>query len=128
MIKVAAAIIHNDEGKLLIARRREGKSQAGLWEFPGGKIEPDESVQCCLQRELMEEMNIAILPYEAFGMNEHIYGKIHIQLIAWKAKFQGGEIQLTDHDNYQWVRTDELGQFNFAPADVPFVERLLKEA
>jgi len=127
VIRVAAAVIHNDEGKLLIARRREGKSQAGLWEFPGGKIEPDESVQCCLQRELSEEMKITIFPYEAFGSNEHHYGSLHIQLIAWKAEYQGGEILLVDHDAYQWVRPDELARFEFAPADVPFVERLIKE-
>lgn len=62
MIEVAAAIIHNKEGQILIARRRQGKPQAGLWEFPGGKLEADEDVPQCLRRELMEELNITIRP------------------------------------------------------------------
>ncbi|MEK4996818.1 MULTISPECIES: 8-oxo-dGTP diphosphatase MutT [Paenibacillus] len=128
MIKVAAAIIHNEEGQILIARRRQGKSQAGLWEFPGGKIEQDESIAECLQRELQEEMGITILPYESFGMNEHHYGEIKIQLIAWKARYQGGVIDLVDHDEHRWVLPAELDQFMFAPADLPFVERLVMES
>lgn len=125
MIEVAAAIIHNEEGRLLIARRRQGKSQAGLWEFPGGKIEAGESVVHCLQRELQEEMGIEILPYESFGMNVHNYGSIEIKLIAWNAEYRGGLIKLVDHDEYRWVFPADLGQFIFAPADIPFVERLM---
>ncbi|MEK3751516.1 8-oxo-dGTP diphosphatase MutT [Paenibacillus sp. FSL E2-8871] len=125
MIQVAAAIIHNEEGQILIARRRQGKSQAGLWEFPGGKIEQDESIADCLQRELQEEMGITILPYESFGVNEHNYGSVEIRLFAWKARYQGGVIDLVDHDEYRWMLPAELGQFTFAPADIPFVERLM---
>lgn len=128
MIEVAAAIIHNEEGQILIARRRLGKSQAGLWEFPGGKIEAGESVVHCLQRELQEEMGIEIVPYESFGMNVHTYGSIQIRLIAWKARYQGGLIELIDHDEYRWVFPADLGQFRFAPADIPFVERLMVES
>ena len=125
MIQVAAAIIHNEEGQLLIARRRQGKSQAGLWEFPGGKIEQDESIADCLQRELHEEMGITILPYERFDVNEHNYGSVEIRLFAWKARYLGGVIELVDHDEYRWVFPAALGQFTFAPADIPFVERLM---
>jgi len=128
VIEVAAAIIHNEEGQILIARRRQGKSQEGLWEFPGGKIEADESVVHCLQRELQEEMGIDILPYESFGMNVHNYGSIQIKLMAWKAKYLGGLIELVDHDEYSWVFPADLGQFIFAPADIPFVEQLLMKS
>jgi len=128
VIEVAAAIIQNAQGEVLIARRRPGKSQEGLWEFPGGKIEPGESIRQCLQRELVEEMGITILPYEAFGTNEHSYSSTHIKLIAWKAEYQGGEIRLVDHDAYRWVLPEELGNYVFAPADIPFVERLLLES
>jgi 8-oxo-dGTP diphosphatase len=125
VIQVAAAIIHNEEGQILIARRRQGKSQAGLWEFPGGKIEQDESIADCLQRELQEEMGIIILPYESFGVNEHNYGSVEIRLFAWKARYLGGVIELVDHDEYRWVFPTALGPFTFAPADIPFVERLM---
>jgi 8-oxo-dGTP diphosphatase len=114
-------------GKLLIARRREGKSQAGMWEFPGGKIEPGETAQACLFRELREEMNIEIKPGELFGINEHTYGIVTIQLIAYWAKFTDGKIQLMDHDAYAWVGRSELEGYIFAPADVKFVEMLVSE-
>ncbi|BCG57537.1 DNA mismatch repair protein MutT [Paenibacillus sp. URB8-2] len=129
MIQVAAAIIYNSEGKVLIARRREGKSQAGFWEFPGGKIEDGEDACACLRRELIEEMGIAIVPYEYFGVNEHRYGGVlHIRLIAWKAEYRGGDIILTDHDDCRWERPGELERFLFAPADIPFVQKLDSEA
>lgn len=125
MIPVAAAIIYNSEGKVLIARRREGKSQAGLWEFPGGKIEEGEDACACLRRELREEMGIDIMPYAYFGDNEHRYGKsLIIRLIAWKAEYRGGEIVLTDHDDCRWEHPGELDRFLFAPADLPFVRKL----
>lgn len=125
MIEVAAAIIHNKEGRILIARRRQGKSQAGLWEFPGGKLEAGEDAPECLRRELMEEMSIAIRPLERFGVHEHDYGDVQIRLLAWSAEYVAGEIRLTDHDACQWVLADELAGFIFAAADIPFVERLL---
>jgi 8-oxo-dGTP diphosphatase len=124
MIEVAAAIIENDQRQLLIARRKKGKSQEGMWEFPGGKIEKDESVEACLQRELLEEMNIEIDPYEHFGVNDHYYGSIHIRLIANKATFVRGEINLVDHDEYRWVDREDLKEYQFAPADIKFVEML----
>jgi 8-oxo-dGTP diphosphatase len=127
MIEVAAAIIENEHGQILIARRKKGKSQAGMWEFPGGKIEQGETVEACLHRELLEEMKIDILPYEPFGYNDHSYGTTQIRLIAHKAKYVGGDIALTDHEAYQWVEKSELHTFPFAPADVPFVERLQAE-
>jgi 8-oxo-dGTP diphosphatase len=126
MIKVAAAIIENDQGLILIARRRKGKSQEGLWEFPGGKLEEGESPEVCLARELQEEMNIEIAPYEFYGVNDHWYGSVHIHLIAYKARFMSGEIILTDHDDVRWVQREELGEYLFAPADVKFVEMIIR--
>ncbi|SFS82264.1 8-oxo-dGTP diphosphatase [Paenibacillus sp. 453mf] len=124
MIEVAAAIIEETDGRMLIARRREGKSQAGLWEFPGGKIEVGESPELCLIRELQEEMNIKIEPYAFFAVNEHTYDTVTIRLIAYKARILGGTIQLSDHEEYKWVQAAELTQYQFAPADIPFVEQL----
>lgn len=124
VIEVAAAIIEDTEGRILIARRREGKSQAGLWEFPGGKIEAGESPEQCLIRELREEMNIKIEPYAFFAVNEHAYDTVTIRLIAYKARMIGGIIQLSDHDEYRWVGAEELTKYPFAPADIPFVQQL----
>jgi len=124
MIEVAAAIIENEQGQILIARRKKGKSQAGLWEFPGGKLEQSETAEECLRRELLEEMNITIQPYAFFGVNDHCYGNVHIRLLAYKAKWVSGEMVLTDHDAYSWVCADELVGYEFAPADVKFVDML----
>lgn len=126
MIEVAAAIIENDQGQLLIARRRQGKSQAGLWEFPGGKLEANESPETCLIRELREEMNIEIIPYAPFGVSEHDYGTVQIRLIAYRARYAGGDLKLTDHDEVRWVNTLGLGEVEWAPADVPFVHQLME--
>ncbi|MGU3472850.1 NUDIX domain-containing protein [Paenibacillus sp. D51F] len=63
---MAAVIIENEHGQILIARSKKGKAQEGLWEFPGGKIEKNETIKECLERELLEEMNIRIQPCESF--------------------------------------------------------------
>ncbi|QAY66993.1 (deoxy)nucleoside triphosphate pyrophosphohydrolase [Paenibacillus protaetiae] len=127
MIEVAAAIIEDGDGRLLIARRKQGKSQEGLWEFPGGKLEPGETAESCLVRELQEEMSIRIRPYVYFGVNEHRYEAAAIRLIAYKAVYGGGDMKLADHDDCRWITRGELGLFHFAPADVPFVEKLKLE-
>lgn len=124
MIEVAAAIIENEQGQILIARRNKGKSQAGMWEFPGGKIELGESPEVCLIRELQEEMGIEIAPYTLLGVNKHDYGTVQIKLIAYLAKYSSGEIRLTDHDEYRWADHQELREYEWAPADVPFVVRI----
>lgn len=125
MIDVVAAILINDEHKILIARRKEGKSLGGFWEFPGGKIELGEKPEEALQRELKEEMNIEIEVGEYFDTNVHDYGKVVIKLIAYFAKIKSGTINLIDHDKIEWVSKEEITNFNFAPADVPLVERLI---
>ncbi|WP_152985707.1 (deoxy)nucleoside triphosphate pyrophosphohydrolase [Brevibacillus choshinensis] len=99
-----------------------------MWEFPGGKIEQGETVEACLQRELREEMNISITPYEPFGVNDHFYGSTHNRLFAHMAKYISGEISLVDHDEYRWVERDQLQEYLFVPADIKFVEMLQKEA
>jgi 8-oxo-dGTP diphosphatase len=125
LIRVAAAIIENEQGLLLIARRKPEKSQGGLWEFPGGKLEEEESPEACLRRELMEEMGIEIDVQAYFGINEHWYGDFPIQLIAYRAKFIAGVIALIDHDEYRWVRSEQLADYSFAPADIKFVNMLM---
>lgn len=127
MIDVAAAIIVNEKGQFLIGRRKKGKSQEGLWEFPGGKLEEGESVEDCLRRELREEMNIEIEPQEPYGVSEYDYGPFQVRLHACKAAFIRGEFRLTDHDEIRWASSRELGGCAFAPADLPFVARLEAE-
>ena len=124
MLEVAAAILSDAAGRVLIARRKAHKAQGGYWEFPGGKLEVGETAEACLQRELLEEMNLVIDEVKPFGVHEHDYGTVHIRLMACLAVVRGGEIQLIDHDAYRWVAVDELNTYDLAPADLPFVRML----
>jgi 8-oxo-dGTP diphosphatase len=124
MIDVVAAVLVNEEGKILIARRKREKSLGGYWEFPGGKIEPGEDPKESLYRELMEEMNVEIEVGEYLETNVHNYGTFIIKLIAYFGKIKSGTMKLVDHDDVAWVSRSELKSFMFAPADLPFVEKL----
>jgi 8-oxo-dGTP diphosphatase len=122
-IKVTAAILAKD-GRIIIAQRKSKDHLARKWEFPGGKIEPGETPKECLARELNEEFGIEVSVGDFLGSNIYHYDHISIELMAFRAFWVGGEINSTDHKDYKWVTIDELDQFDFAPADRPFVEQL----
>lgn len=123
MIKVTAAIFVND-GMLLIAKRKSTARLPNLWELPGGKIEPLETPQECLKRELMEEFDIDVIVEEYLGSNIHTYDFGTIELMAFRTSWNKGDFKLLDHEEIRWVFTHELDQFDFAPADTAFVEEL----
>jgi mutator protein MutT len=128
MINVAAGIIEKD-GKVFAARRKPGNHHlAGFWEFPGGKLEPGESPQACLQRELAEELGIQVAVGAFFGENIHEYGDKRVLLLAYRVTHLSGEFQLLDHDKLCWVAPDEMLDFQWAPADIPLVEQYRAEA
>ncbi len=124
MIAVAAAVIYKDS-KILIARRAAHQSQAGYWEFPGGKVEPDETPEACLLREIDEELSMKIQVYDYLMESVHQYAEKTIVLKAYSCRYQSGEINLTVHDQAIWVAIDDLDNYNFAPADRPFVPYLI---
>jgi 8-oxo-dGTP diphosphatase len=123
-IKVTAAILEKD-GRLIIAQRKSKDHLGGKWEFPGGKIEPGETPEECLARELKEEFSIEVSIGNFLGSNIHHYDHISIELMAFRTIWVGGELNSTDHKDYKWVTIDELDQFDFAPADRPFVDKLI---
>jgi 8-oxo-dGTP diphosphatase len=127
MKDVTAAIIEKD-GKILIARRAPGQKQAGKWEFPGGKIEPGETAPVCLMRELKEELGIATEIGNKMGESIYHYEHGAIRLIAFKAVWLSGQIRLSVHDEYAWVKPDELLTYDLAPADIPIIRELCKNA
>lgn len=124
MINVVAAIIINQEGKILITQRNLKKSQGGLWEFPGGKIEPDETKEKAIIREIKEELTIDIKVDEYFDEKVFNYPEKDINLIALKCSKIDGNIELMEHEDYKWVSNSELENFKFAPADMFIVEKL----
>jgi len=124
MIDVVAAILENDKNEILLAKRKKGKILEGFWEFPGGKVEEDETPEQGLIRELKEEMNINIKVVEYIGENIHNYERGSINLIAFKAKILSGDIKLVDHDEYIWIDAIKLKDYKLAPADIPIVDLL----
>ena len=121
--RVTAAILIND-GKVIIAKRKSTGKLPNKWEFPGGKIENNETPEQCLKRELKEEFDIDVSVGEYLGSSIYHYDHISIELLAYRTFWKGGNIRLKDHDDFAWVSLEQLGKYDFAPADVPFVNKL----
>ena len=117
-------MLQND--KVLIAQRRDNDKLGGKWEFPGGKIEEGESPEQCLTREMKEEFGIDVFIKEFFAENMHTYEMGTIRLLAYHTVWQGGDFSLNAHAAIKWVSLNQLHEFDFAPADKPLVEKLLK--
>ncbi len=123
MGRVAAAVIER-EGKLLIARRKAGGRFGGLWEFPGGKIEPGETPEECLRRELREELGVEAEVKESLGASRYDYGDFEVELLVFRVEILTECFRLNDHDEIRWVLPEELKQYAFPEADEPVVRRL----
>lgn len=117
MIEVVAGIIYKDD-KFLIAQRNFKKSQGGLWEFPGGKVEKNEAYEDALKREIKEEFNSDIEVVEYVGEKVHHYPEKDIKLIFYKAKLISKEIELLEHEDYCWITKQEKDKFEFSGADI----------
>ncbi len=126
MEKVTAGIIEKD-GKILIAKRKTGTCIGAHWEFPGGKLDPGETLEECLKRELKEELDIEVDVGEFFASSQFACGDNAIELMAYKVKYISGDIVLTDHEEVQWVGLSELRNYKFTLPDVPIVEKLLEK-
>jgi 8-oxo-dGTP diphosphatase len=124
-IRVTAAILIRED-TVLIAKRRSGDRQAGKWEFPGGKIEDDESPEQCLVREMKEEFDIEVTVGERLWQNRHRYEHAIITLMAFRTYWRAGTITTQAHETARWVPIDQLKNYDFSPADVPFVRKLMK--
>ena len=123
IIQVAAAIIAKD-GAVLITQRGLQDRMAGLWEFPGGKIEVGETPEQCLKRELREELSMDATIGPFLGSSIYHYDHISIELMAYRAYWNGVPFKLLAHNASQWVSPFRLNTFTFTPADMPFVRRI----
>lgn len=123
----AAAIIR--EGRILIARRKPGKSLAGFWEFPGGKIEKNESSEQCLKRELHEELGLkTVAVKEKLIQIQHQYPQSEIEMDVFLCSLEEEhEVPsvFESHDRVEWTRVEDLRQYEWAPADLPAVRLLM---
>lgn len=123
ILTVTAALIKSD-GKYLVGKRKINKSLGGKWEFPGGKLENNETPQECLRRELTEEFGIKTIIGSYVGESQYDYSFGSIRLIAYEVEYISGEFQLIDHDEIKWVSPKNLSDFDLAPADIPLLKYL----
>ncbi len=121
--EVTAAVIAR-EGRILLLRRAPGQKHAGFWEFPGGKTEPGETPQACLERELCEELGIAGQVRAHIMDSPYSYPGGAINLRAYHFHWQGGELQLRVHDAVAWCLPGELTSYALTPADIPIARAL----
>jgi 8-oxo-dGTP diphosphatase len=117
---VTAAILFKD-GKILIAQRDKGDRLADKWEFPGGKVEVGETPEECLAREMFEEFRIIVSVSDFLGESIYHYDHGSIRLLAYRAIYESGEFSLETHADFAWVTVAQLEEYDFAPADLPFV-------
>ena len=125
MIDVTCAIIER-EGKVLIAKRKQGQHLAGKWEFPGGKLEAGETPEECLKRELKEEFGIETLVLEFLAESCFDYKEKSIRLLGYRVQYVSGQFILAAHEAIEWVEPSELSKFDIAEADIPIVQTLVK--
>lgn len=123
LLLVAAVALIDADGRVLLAQRPEGKSLAGLWEFPGGKVEPGESPETCLIRELKEELGIdtwsSCLAPLTFA--SHAYDDFHLLMPLYACRRWNGTAIGQEGQNLAWVRPDKLRDYPMPPADLPLI-------
>lgn len=126
-IEVVGAIILKDH-KLLAAQRAAGRSLGSLWEFPGGKIEPGETPEQALERELREEFGAESTIFEPFTINgDAKYDFGEIILYCYYVRLNSQIVKTIEHDELRWVNEKEAGELEWAPTDVPVIQELIKE-
>lgn len=124
-VHVTCALIERG-GKLLLARRPEGKSMAGKWEFPGGKVNPRESNESCLRREIEEELGCSIAVVTALTPVIHPYPGGSIRLIPFRCILLSGEPQALEHAEICWLDPKQIFEMDLAEADKPIAHEYLQ--
>ncbi len=126
LVLVAACALVDPDGRVLIAQRPAGKQMGGLWEFPGGKIEPGERPEEALIRELSEELGITVKEacLAPFSFASHSYADFHLLMPLYICRRWEGTPQAHEHAAIKWVRPKDLTNYPMPPADVPLVPML----
>ena len=122
VIEVVAAIIQRD-GAYFATQRGYGEFE-GMWEFPGGKIEPGESRDVALKREIQEELGVDIAIENLLCTTEYDYPSFHMTMHCYLCSIASGEIELREHKSARWLRPEELGSVEWLPADKDVISRL----
>ena len=126
LVLVAAVALVDVDGRVLLARRPEGKTMAGLWEFPGGKVHPDETPEAALIRELREELaiDVAASCLAPFSFASHRYADFHLLMPLYVCRVWQGQATALEGQELAWVRPARLADYSMPPADQPLVATL----
>lgn len=130
IVHVAAAALCDAQGRIMLAQRPEGKPMAGLWEFPGGKLEPGEAPETALVRELREELGIevAIADLEPLQFVSHIYEKFHLVMLLYGLRRWEGALTMREGQQIAWLYLGEFAEYDLAGALLPRAEYPLPAA
>ncbi|MCV3215735.1 8-oxo-dGTP diphosphatase MutT [Plectonema radiosum NIES-515] len=121
---IGVAVISNEQGQILIDRRRLEGAMGGLWEFPGGKIEKGETVEECIKREINEELGILIEVGKHLITIDHTYTHLRVTLTVHHCRHLTGVPQALECDEIRWVSLDELDRFAFPQANIQIIAAL----
>lgn len=125
---IGVAVIWNDAGQILIDRRPQSGLLGGLWEFPGGKIEPGETVEECIRREIQEELGIEVEVGDRLISLDHAYSHFRVTLNVHHCRHVSGDPQPIECDEIRWVTLAELDQYPFPAANVQIIDALKQNA
>jgi len=127
--EVVCALIENKEGKIFCCKRGPGRALEGYWEFPGGKVQANETHEETIEREIREELKTNIEPLEYLGKSDYTYPDMppyqgfSITLYGYRCKWISGDLVLTEHTAKMWATIDEMKEMNFAGADLFFIHK-----
>jgi 8-oxo-dGTP diphosphatase len=123
LVLVAALALIDEDGRVLLTQRPQGKPMAGLWEFPGGKIEPAETPEAALIREIREELGITLrAPCIApLTFASHAYETFHLLMPLFACRRWEGEVEALEGQRLAWVRAAKLRDYPMPPADIPLI-------
>lgn len=126
LVLVAACALIDADGRVLLAERPKGKTMAGMWEFPGGKVEAGERPEATLIRELKEELNIDVKEacLAPFAFASHAYESFHLLMPLYLCRRWDGIVDPQEGQRLAWVRPRDMGKYSMPPADVPLVSQL----
>lgn len=126
LVLVVAAALIDEQQRVLLAQRPAGKSMAGLWEFPGGKVEVNETPEMALVRELHEELGIDVQIRDLTPLifASHTYEKFHLLMPVFECRCWAGAIQPKETQAVIWVWAEDLEKYTMPPADIPLIEPL----
>lgn len=126
LVLVAAVALVDADGRVLLTRRPEGKPMAGLWEFPGGKVEPGETPEACLMREIAEELGIATWQscLAPLTFASHAYEDFHLLMPLFVCRKWQGVAEGREGQDLAWVRPQRLRDYPMPPADLPLIPAL----